>query len=464
MAKPKLRIAGRVWLDVSTLSSCPPRPTGIPRVLLSLTRELVQRRYANLKLCVVVEQRGVREIAPEELCARFFPSPAVAPPPDGSPRRLAGAPGEEAAAAGPAAPGAPRRRFTDRLWARPGRQARPCLPAAPPPPLAPDPGPYDVLVSLGGGWTSDPEARLYRRLKQETGVRVVQVLYDLIPIYFPHFFPLAVDLAFTPWFRAMAPITDLGLAISRRTRDDFAAFCARDGTPCPPVEVFRLGEDFQRAGPAAGAVAGLPPGAPADRPFVLSVGTVEVRKNHGLLYRAWRQLLLRHGPEQAPVLVIAGGEGWLTEDLRYQIRTDPVVRDHIRLLHDVEDAQLARLYDACLVTLYPSYYEGWGLPVCESLSRGKVCIASNAASIPEIADSLTELHDPDDLPAYVRLLERFLFDADARRRREEEIRRRYRPTRWGDTAAELVGRLEGRLGARALVESPPPAREVRAAA
>jgi glycosyltransferase involved in cell wall biosynthesis len=373
-----------------------------------------------------VEQRGVREIAPDEVFARFLAPPA-------------------APSAGPSA-APPRRGFAARLWPR-SRLERLAKLLTPSPPLAPDPGPYDVLLSLGGGWTSDPEARLYQRLKRETGVRIVQVLYDLIPIDFPHFFPPAVDAAFTPWFRAMAPITDLGLAISRRTRGDFAAYCAREGTPCPPVEVFRLGEDFQSVAPEA-AAADRPLPVPVDRPFVLSVGTVEVRKNHGLLYRAWRRLLQCHGPDQVPALVIAGAEGWMTGDLRYQVRTDPVVRDHIRLLHDVDDAQLDQLYDDCLLTVYPSHYEGWGLPVCESLGRGKVCLASGTSSIPEIAATLTELHDPDDLPGYVRLLEHFLFDADARRRREQEIRERYRPTRWRDTAAEVVGHVEARLGVR----------------
>src|SRR5262249_44734292 len=153
------------------------RPTGIPRVLLSLTQELLRRRYANVKLCVMVGQHGVREIDPEEVFARFRPAPAGGPPPAGPP------------------PAPPRRRWTAGLWPR---RVCPASRPAPAPPLAPDPGPYDVLVSFGGGWAVDLEARLYRRLKQETGVRIVQVLYDLIPINFPQFFPpvMAMDQVF----------------------------------------------------------------------------------------------------------------------------------------------------------------------------------------------------------------------------------------------------------------------------
>src|SRR5206468_10399291 len=93
----------------------------------------------------------------------------------------------------------PRRSLTRRIR---GRLRRLCnLPG--PVTTIRDLGPEDVLVSLGGGWTADLGGQLYQRLRQQTGVRIALVLYDLIPIRFPHFFPPLAGQVFPPWMRAM---------------------------------------------------------------------------------------------------------------------------------------------------------------------------------------------------------------------------------------------------------------------
>ena len=106
-------------------------------------------------------------------------------------------------------------------------------------------------------------------------------------------------------------------------------------------------------------------------------------------------------------------------------------------LRESNDAQLGRLYDSALFTVYPSLYEGWGLPVAESLARGKICVASKATSIPEIAPELTDLCDPRDVDAWTAAVRRFAFDHETRRRREEQIRTEYRRTPWHETAAVI---------------------------
>jgi glycosyltransferase involved in cell wall biosynthesis len=171
-----------------------------------------------------------------------------------------------------------------------------------------------------------------------------------------------------------------------------------------------------------------------------------VRKNHQLSYHVWRRLVEKHGRERVPRLALVGRPGWLTGDLLTQMRSDPLTRDHILLLHDVRDAELAWLYRHCLFTLYPSLYEGWGLPVAESLAAGKYCIASNSSSIPEIAGSLIDYHDPHDSAGCLSLVERALFDGTFLRKREEQIRAGYRITSWRACAAQVLDRIRRHTG------------------
>ena len=114
-----------------------------------------------------------------------------------------------------------------------------------------------------------------------------------------------------------------------------------------------------------------------------------MRKNHGLLYQAWRRLILQFGAK-IPPLVLAGRMGWATRDVLQQIHDDPVVRDRIIVLFDVSDEELSWLYRNCQFTLSVLHYEGWGLPVAESLVYGKYCICTNATSVPEVAGDLVD--------------------------------------------------------------------------
>jgi glycosyltransferase involved in cell wall biosynthesis len=232
------------------------------------------------------------------------------------------------------------------------------------------------------------------------------------------------------------------LSISEHTRRDLQLYARQEGVALPPVEVVRLGEDLPSEwhGPAP-TVEGLTPG----RPFVLCVSTVEVRKNHQLLYHLWRRLAQRHG-DRLPQLLLIGVKGWLADDLVHQFRTDPLTQRSIVHLPHCQDHQLQGLYRHCLFTVYPSHYEGWGLPVAEALGHGKAVVCSNAASLPEIAPELCELLDPCDLPAWQRAVERLLFDPGELRAREDRARREFRRTTWADTAAQCLAHLERHFG------------------
>src|SRR5262249_51816784 len=142
-----------------------------------------------------------------------------------------------------------------------------------------------------------------------------------------------------------------------------------------------------------------------------------------------------------PPLVLAGSAGWLTGDLQQQLRRDPLVRGRVVHLTGVTNDELHWLYRHCRFSLYPSLYEGWGLPVAECLAHGKYCISSDAASLPEIAGDLIDYHDPLDLPACVRLVRRALFEEGYVEAREERIRREYRPALWRDCAAAALALL-----------------------
>jgi len=127
--------------------------------------------------------------------------------------------------------------------------------------------------------------------------------------------------------------------------------------------------------------------------FWLTVGVLEPRKNHLGLLRAYAMLKAAQGT-MLP-LVLAGAKGWLMDHFEKELDTLNL-RSDTTLLGYVDDAALQWLYQNCYAFLYPSFFEGFGLPVLEAMSLGAPVIASNVSSIPEIVGSagiMVDLHD-----------------------------------------------------------------------
>jgi glycosyltransferase involved in cell wall biosynthesis len=290
----------------------------------------------------------------------------------------------------------------------------------------------DVLLSLGGTFTIRGHHRAVEDARCR-GVRIVRLLYDLIPATKPQWVPASP--VWSAWTRHVLERSDVVLAISRFTAAEAARFCAAHGLPVPPLEVIRLGDvlDLQRG---AAQAAPLPRFVPP-RPFFLCVSTVDVRKNHRALYEAWRVLAGRRA-DRCPDLVCVGVPHVQVDDLLHEIRHDRDVNRHFHVLHDVHDAELRWYYEHCLATIYPSKHEGWGLPVAESLGLGKLCIAAHATSMPEISADLPAWFEPHDVARLVALVERVEDDPDWLRDREAAIRGTFRPTTWRDTAAQML--------------------------
>ena len=176
------------------------------------------------------------------------------------------------------------------------------------------------------------------------------------------------------------------------------------------------------------------------------MGTLSAQKNQALLLQVW-QLLIEDGYDP-PLLVMAGRRGHGISDLVLMLDTSNNLDERIRIFEGVTDGELATLYRNCLFTIFPSFVEGWGLPVGESLAYGKVCIASNAASIPEVGGDFAMYIDPYNARAAAAEVRRLFDDRAQLRRLEARIRKEFRPRTWYEhgaaliTAAKALGRAE----------------------
>ena len=165
--------------------------------------------------------------------------------------------------------------------------------------------------------------------------------------------------------------------------------------------------------------------------FILFVGTIEPRKNLLTLVRAFEEIL--RSDSRRPQLVIAGATGWLSEDVFTYVRAAGI-SDRILFVGYLADDDLRALYSACRTFVYPSLYEGFGLPLLEAMACGAPVITSDTPSIRETVGEAARLVSPTDSRGLAQAMVRLLDDAAERQQRSVAGMRHARKFSWEKTA------------------------------
>lgn len=298
------------------------------------------------------------------------------------------------------------------------------------------------LIAGGSAWMQNSRyAAGLVEFAQGAGLMLTLVIHDIIPCVKPFWFAEGYAPVFERNLSLLLRGAHQILAGSRYTRADIERFAFENSVELPAIGLIRYGDDIGAGTPADSSGSGVDPAIVekfSARPFVLNVGAIHARKNHRLLYDLWSRLVDKLG-KRCPRLVIVGGVAWNGGDVARAFREDKRLADVVHILDHIDDAALDWLYDHALFTVYPSLYEGWGLPVAESLSRGKICVAAKASSVPEIAPDLTDLVDPMDFTAWLTQITMYLTSAAAR---EARIRAEYRGRSWDQSVEDLLVELK----------------------
>ncbi len=310
-----------------------------------------------------------------------------------------------------------------------------------------------VFFIMGAFWFWAGVPSALARLRA-AGLRIGVLVYDLIPLTHPEHTSEGTVAAFRQGLEEGAGLWDFALTISEFTARELGRQLAAIEAPPIPIRPVPLAHRISPPDkPDAQPLPGAFPEAVGDlrgQDYVLCVGTIESRKNHLALFQAW-QILLREGLEPPP-LVLVGRPGWRVTDLMEQLEATRFLGGRVRLVHGVSDPELEGLYRGCLFTIFPSFTEGWGLPVGESLALGKVCLAALEGATPEAASGFAEPIDafsPRDIAARVR---HFVTDRAALEAVGARLRAEFKPRGWPDVTRHFLSELA------ACMAEPPPQR------
>jgi glycosyltransferase involved in cell wall biosynthesis len=258
--------------------------------------------------------------------------------------------------------------------------------------------------------------------------RRVVTVHDLAFLKFPNQVTARRYQYLRRMTRSSVKRADIVLTPSEATRRDVIE---RMKVGPAKVRVTPLGVDARFRPVGEAAIATVRERFALERPYVLTVGTIEPRKNLPMLVRAFSRLR----DEFPHDLVLAGPAGWLMEETERTI-ADSQIQGRVRRIGFVDDGSLAALYSGASLVAVPSLYEGFGLPVLEAMAAGAPVLTSNVSSMPEVAGDAAILVDPTSLDSVVAGLRSVLgSDTTASRLREAG------PSRASEFSWERTARL-----------------------
>jgi len=290
------------------------------------------------------------------------------------------------------------------------------------------PRPFYLLLS---------HRHLHRRERLERAIaparaRLITFVHDLIPIEFPEYArPLHAEIHLQR-IRTAAALSEAIIVNSHATAASLAPYLTEAGRT-PPVLVAPLGV---RALPGETRAA-------SGRPYFVCLGTIEPRKNHLLLLNIWRRFAQEQGGS-APRLVIIGRRGWEHENIEDMLERCPGIRDLVTERTGLSDQEIGALLRGARALLFPSFAEGYGLPLAEALAGSVPAICSDLPALREVGGDVPEYFDPLDGVGWMDAVAAYAPEASERRSAQVQRMAAWRGARWSEhvrTAVEFSDSL-----------------------
>ena len=260
--------------------------------------------------------------------------------------------------------------------------------------------------------------------------RKVITIHDLHFLKYPDFMTAESRRYYAGQIERAVRVADHIIAVSQTTRADLMAYF---GLPSDRVSVvYEAASAVYRPLPPAVAREVLER-LGLEQGYILFVGTWEPRKNLPMLLRAYARLLDRR-PE-APPLVLAGRRGWLYQEiLEWPHRLH--IADRLRWIEGPDDPTLAALYNGAAFLVFPSLYEGFGLPAVEAMACGTPVIVSDRGALPEVVGDAGVILPAEDESRWTEAMEALLEDPEARERMRRKGLERAAAFSWDRAASE----------------------------
>lgn len=226
---------------------------------------------------------------------------------------------------------------------------------------------------------------------EKTGIPSVVTVHDLIYLRFPHYYPALQRKIYAQKTAIACKSAKRVVAISQRTADDLMELM---NVPASKIEVI-----YQGCDPIFDRISGEEERLSVKtkygilRPCILSVGSIEERKNQLTLVKAY----LETGLFKTHDLVLVGKAGKYQKSIEETLNNNPEAKDSVNIINDLDFSDLPTLYQMSQISVYPSRYEGFGIPILEALKSKTPVIAASGSCLAEVGGEAALYFGPDDV-------------------------------------------------------------------
>ena len=286
-----------------------------------------------------------------------------------------------------------------------------------------------VFFELDAVWMNPVRRSFLYPLLKNHNVRIITFFHDLIPITHPHFFHPIGIINFMNFLEANLRWADTFLVSTSSTAAELQKIQQRLGFERQAISVLPLGFNFHQVKQPVSEISDSVKKIKASGPYILCVGTIEIRKNHQVILDAFDERLHQDGFQ----LVFAGRNGWMADELMSRIMRHPLRGKGFYFLENLDDTSMDELYRNAFLTVSASFVEGFGLTLIESLMRGTPVIASNISVFREIGGEFCDYFDPLQTNDLIQKIERYLHDPLQYAEKKASLSE-YKPLTWDDSA------------------------------
>lgn len=272
----------------------------------------------------------------------------------------------------------------------------------------------------------------YLGMLRRMGVKPIFMVHDLIPITHPEYCRAGERDRHIVRMNNVLALASGVITNSQATLNELASFAQRTGQPMPPSAVGLLAPGISNVSPDK---------RPMQAPYFVVLSTIEPRKNHWLLLQLWRNLVERLG-ESTPRLVIIGQRGWECENVVDMLDRCDQLKGYVFEYSNCSDAELVTYLHHAQALLFPSFAEGYGMPLVEALALGVPVIASDLPVFREIAGEIPEYVDPLDGKRWAELIMEYAQSDSQHRIAQLSRLEGFKVPTWADHFAKVDTLLE----------------------
>lgn len=297
----------------------------------------------------------------------------------------------------------------------------------------------DIVLSVGAGFDNNSYKVLLKK-HEEMNFSYIQLIYDYTPILIPQTHREDTVEAYYSFLKYINLLSDVIFFGGKTAMRDGIRYQKSQKQVIRPSHVVKFGSNIIGEAPNEEVIRKVLEKYCLLGDFILTVGSIEARKNHEILYDAYVTLLDR-GIKSLPKLVICGYPGWKTTDFVSRLALDERTKNYI-ILDSFSDSELDVLYRTCLFTVLPSLYEGWSLTLPEALNYGKFCIASDVDPLKEIGQDFIEYANPYDVKEWADKILYYAFNKNILKDKERKIHDKWHSITWEECARKIVDSLD----------------------